>query len=213
MIESFMQLLKLIILSFLFSYGLAFNEGPISEEVMKKAERKYGGDILIRYLEYNKILAKAEHTSTRGKLKIINDFINKIPFKSDIENWKQEDYWATPLELLARNKGDSEDYVIAKYFALKTLGIDTKQLYFTYVNSKKYNKPHMVISYFEDSSSVPFILDNMNPDILPASNRPDLSPVYNFNPSLDKEDNNEQLKQSTHQKWKKLHKRVKRNKL
>lgn len=208
-----MQILNLIILSFLCINSFAFNEGPIDEKVMKKAERKYGGLIVSRYLEYNKLLAKAEHTSTRGKLEVINDFINKIPFQRDIENWKQEDYWATPLELLARNKGDSEDYVIAKYFALKTLGIDTKQLYFTYVNSKKFNRPHMVLSYFETSSSEPYILDNMNPDILSASQRPDLTPVYNFSPSSDQSKDTEKLKQSTHQKWKKLHKRVQRNKI
>lgn len=33
------------------------------------------------------------------------------------------DYWATPYEFLARDKGDCEDYVIAKYFALLHLGI------------------------------------------------------------------------------------------
>lgn len=208
-----MQILKLIILSFLCIKGFAFNEGPIDDEVMKKAERKYGGLIVSRYFEYNKLLAKAEHTSIRGKLKLMNDFINQIPFQSDITNWKEEDYWATPLEFLARNKGDSEDYVIAKYFALKTLGINTKQLYLTYVNSKKFNRPHMVLSYFETPASEPFILDNMNPEILSASQRPDLTPVYNFSPSSDASKDTEKLKQSTHKKWEKLNKRVQRNKL
>jgi predicted transglutaminase-like cysteine proteinase len=208
-----MQILKFIIFSFLCVHSFGFNDGPIDQDVMKKAERKYGGLIVSRYLEYNKLLAKAQHTSARGKLKVVNDFINQIPFQSDITNWKEEDYWATPLELLARNKGDSEDYVIAKYFALKTLGIDTKQLYFTYVNSKKFNRPHMVLSYFETPSSEPFILDNMNPDILAASQRPDLTPVYNFNPSSNDSKDSQDLKQSTHKKWEKLNKRVQRNKL
>jgi len=208
-----MALLKLIILSFFSIHLLAFNDGPIPEEVMKKAERKYGGLIVSRYLEYNKLLSQAEHLPSGAKLQVVNDFINRIPYKSDIKNWKQEDYWATPLELLARNKGDSEDYVIAKYFALKTLGLDTKRLYFTYVTSIKFNRPHMVLSYFETPSAEPLILDNMNPDILNASQRTDLSPVYNFNPTLDQSVDGQELKQSTHQKWKKLHKRVKRNKL
>jgi len=208
-----MQLLQLIIFSLFSIHCFAFNGGPIPVDVLKKAERKYGDLIVSRYLGYNKVLADAEYIPNRLKLKRINDFINQIPFQSDKTNWKREDYWATPLELLARNKGDSEDYVIAKYFALKTLKVDTKKLYFTYVNSKKFDRAHMVLSYFETPSSEPLILDNMNPEILAASQRPDLTPVYNFNPGLDQGKDTEKLKQSTHKKWEKLHKRVKRNKL
>ncbi len=208
-----MQILKLIILSLLCITAFAFNGGPISEQVMSKAERKYGGSIVSRYLKYNTLLNKIEHMTNRGKIKTINDFFNKIPFSDDKQNWKQEDYWATPLELLARNKGDSEDYVIAKYFALKTAGIDTKKLYFSYVNSEELKRPHMVLSYFETPTSTPFILDNINPKILSASKRSDLTPVYNFNPNLNQDSGNSNLHQSTHKKWEKLYKRVQRNKL
>jgi len=208
-----MSILKIIILSFLITNILAFNGGPIPPKVMKKAERKYSGLVVSRFLEYNKLLKEAEHLSSRNKLQLVNNFFNKIPFKSDIKNWKQEDYWATPLELLARNKGDSEDYVIAKYFALETLGIDTSKLFFTYVNSSKFNRAHMVLSYFESASAQPFILDNMDPEIKSASNREDLSPVYNFSPSNNQKQDSEALQLSTHKKWEKLYKRVKRNKL
>lgn len=208
-----MHKITLLFLSFLAINIYAFNEGPISDKVMKKAERKYGGLIVGRFLEYNKLLAQAEHVSLRNKLVLVNNFINKIPYKSDLKNWKQEDYWATPLELLARHKGDSEDYVIAKYFALKTLGVDTKKLYFTYVNSTKFNRPHMVLSYFENPKEEPYILDNMTKEISSASDRDDLSPVYNFNPNTLKKDGDKNLHQSTHKKWEKLYKRVKRNKL
>jgi len=206
-----MKLLSLLILTLFSINTFAFNEGPISDKVIKKAERKYGGLIVSRYLKYNNLLNKSEYLSLRNKLKVVNDFFNKIPYKSDIKNWKTQDYWATPLEFLARNKGDSEDYVIAKYFALKTLDVDTSKLYFTYVKSSKFNRAHMVLSYFETPSSEPYILDNMSPDILSASDRPDLTPVYNFNPNISTQEKD--LHQSTHQKWEKLYKRVKRNKL
>lgn len=202
--------IKLILILFSTMHILAFNDAPISEEVMKKAERKYSGSVVSRYLAYNKMLAEAKHVSERNKLQMVNSFFNTLPFQSDIQNWKQEDYWATPLEFLARNKGDSEDYVIAKYFALKTLKVDTKKLYFTYVNSKELKRPHMVLSYFESSDANPFVLDNINPEILSASDRDDLTPIYNFNADTVKSLKN---KQSTHKKWKKLIKRVQRNKL
>ncbi|HIC43265.1 MAG TPA: hypothetical protein EYO73_02930 [Sulfurimonas sp.] len=206
-----MKLLQVFVLSFLTINLFAFNNGPIPPKVIKKAERKYGGLIVSRYINYNKLLSEAQYLSMRNKLQVVNTFFNKVPYKSDIKNWKQEDYWATPLEFLARNKGDSEDYVIAKYFALKTLKINTKKLYFTYVKSNKFNKAHMVLSYFETPSSEPFILDNRSADILSASDRPDLSPVYNFNPNIEMQDQN--LQKSTHKKWEKLYTRVKRNKL
>lgn len=205
-----MKLLILIILLFLHTL-LAFNDGPIPEKVMKKAERKYGGLVVIRYLEYNKMLRQAKHLNLPNKLTLVNEFFNKIPYQSDTKNWKQDDYWATPLELLARNKGDSEDYVIAKYFALKTLKIDPKKLYLTYVNSEEFKRPHMVLGYFKTPTSDPLILDNINPEILSASQRDDLTPVYNFNINTLK--SLSQSDQSTHKKWEKLIKRVKRNKL
>lgn len=203
-----MQISRLLILSLFFTHAFAFNEGPISEKVMKKAERKYSGLVVSRYVSYNEMLEKTEYLDLRNKLKVVNDFFNKIPFQSDLINWKEDDYWATPLELLARNKGDSEDYAIAKYFALKTMGVDTKKLYFTYVNSTQFDGPNIVLSYFETPQSDPFVLDNFNSEILPAEQRPDLTPIYNFNASTSKE-----AKQSTHKKWEKLNKRVKRNKL
>jgi len=205
-----MYFFKLIFL-ILFSVNLfAFNAGPIPDKVMKKAERKYGGLVVSRFIEYNTLLENSQHFSLHQKLKTVNDFFNKIPFKSDIKNWKREDYWATPLEFLARYKGDSEDYVIAKYFALKTMGVDTSKLYFTYVNSKKFKRPHMVLSYFKTPDSDPFILDNINPELLNASQRDDLTPIYNFSPSAEATDESQA---STHKNWEKLYKRVQRNKL
>lgn len=180
---------------------------------MKKADKKYGGKVVSRFLKYNKLLTRTEHMDERNKLQIVNKFFNQIPFLSDIKNWKQDDYWATPMEFIARGKGDSEDYVIAKYFALKTAGVDTGKLYFTYVNSEKFKRPHMVLSYFESPNAEPYILDNLTTEIQSASERSDLTPVYNFNPSLDQITASKELQQSTHKKWEKLYKRVQRNKL
>ena len=70
----------------------------------------------------------------------INNFFNKIPYLDDIKVWGEKEYWATPLEFLAKAKGDCEDYVIAKYFSLGNLGIAYEKLYFSYVKSKDYTR-------------------------------------------------------------------------
>src|SRR3954466_3668069 len=63
----------------------------------------------------------------------VNDFMNRVPWVSDLEHWRATDYWATPAEMIASDGGDCEDFVIAKYFALKELGMPTERLRFVYV--------------------------------------------------------------------------------
>lgn len=41
----------------------------------------------------------------------------------------------------------------------------------------------MVLTYYEKPDQVPLVLDNLIPEILPASKRKDLVPVYSFNGS------------------------------
>ncbi|WP_232023468.1 transglutaminase-like cysteine peptidase [Thiomicrorhabdus aquaedulcis] len=102
-------------------------------------------------------------------------------FISDIDHWGIKDYWATPVEFLATDAGDCEDYVIAKYFTLKALGVAESKLYLTYVKAVKLNQAHMVLTYFENPKSIPLVLDNLNSKIFPATQRKDLLPVYSFN--------------------------------
>ena len=40
---------------------------------------------------------------------------------------------------------------------------------------------HMVLAYYPQPNADPLVLDNLNKQILPASRRSDLSPVFSFN--------------------------------
>jgi predicted transglutaminase-like cysteine proteinase len=42
-------------------------------------------------------------------------------------------------------------------------------------------QPHMVLAYDAEVGAEPLILDNLRPEVLPASQRPDLTPVFSFN--------------------------------
>jgi predicted transglutaminase-like cysteine proteinase len=92
-----------------------------------------------------------------------------------------QDYWATPAELVASDGGDCEDYAIAKYFALKELGVPIRRLRITYVEASSLNRAHMVLAYYPKPTGEPLILDNLMNEVKPASQRPDLIPVYSFN--------------------------------
>ena len=115
------------------------------------------------------------------KLTRVNNFVNQFNFVDDKVHWQQEDYWATPLQTLVTKGGDCEDFSIAKYFTLSAMGMDENKMRLTYVKALKINQAHMVVSYYEYPNAEPLVLDNLNPVILPASQRPDLLPAYSFN--------------------------------
>lgn len=123
-----------------------------------------------------------------GKIYAVNDFFNKrIIFSEDIILWKQDDYWATPLETMGLRAGDCEDFTIAKYMSLIELGIPPDHLRLIYAKAKVLQgpktliRPHMVLGYYSSPTSQPLILDNLVTKIESVSARTDLSPIYSFN--------------------------------
>ena len=130
------------------------------------------------------LIEQARRVDDERRLTLVNSYINKrIAFHTDQEAWGQADFWASPLESLAKAKGDCEDYAIAKYFSLVLAGVAESRLRMVYVRAMLDGKPeaHMVLAYYAKPESVPLILDNLQGEVKPASQRPDLSPVFSFN--------------------------------
>lgn len=165
------------------SYFAIANPPPkiVSEAEIKQVEQRYGDRAADRLREWQELVDENQDLDEEDKLELVNDFFNRVRFIDDIYHWRMKDYWATPVELLATDGGDCEDYSIAKYFTLKALGVPESKLYITYVKAIRYNQAHMVLTYFETPRSVPVVLDNINKRILKATNRRDLVPVYSFN--------------------------------
>jgi predicted transglutaminase-like cysteine proteinase len=134
-----------------------------------------------RVKEWKTLIENGSRWSDIKKLKSVNNFVNEVSFVDDIYHWKVEDYWATPLQTLVTKAGDCEDLSIAKYFTLAAMGLNENKMRLTYVKALEINKPHMVVSYFSEPSAEPLVLDNLNTEIVPASQRQDLLPVYSFN--------------------------------
>lgn len=115
-------------------------------------------------------------------LGLVNRFFNRVPSSTDLALWGVADYWATPSEMLSIGGADCEDYVIAKYFTLKELGIPVARLRLVYAKTwGSQTNAHMVLAYYPDPNADPLILDNLAGSIERASDRPDLTPVYTFN--------------------------------
>lgn len=153
----------------------------VTEAQIQATEKKYGSRAADRLRQWQELVDENQNMDEEDKLELVNDFFNRVDFVDDIIHWKKKDYWATPVEMLATDAGDCEDYSIAKYFTLKALGVPENKLYITYVKALRYNQAHMVVTYFKTPKSTPLVLDNINKRILKASKRKDLVPVYSFN--------------------------------
>ena len=153
----------------------------LDESVLAEAEKKYGISARQRLDNWVDLVRNDKSTTDMEKLIKVNNFFNKLDFVDDSLHWRQEDYWATPVEFLASDGGDCEDFSLAKYFTLKAMGVNEKRLNLTYVKALNLNQAHMVMTYFEVPGEEPLVLDNLVKDIKPASERTDLLPVYSFN--------------------------------
>jgi predicted transglutaminase-like cysteine proteinase len=166
----------------LFSVYLKASGSILFSDVLFESVRKaYGEEAEERIKGWQAILADNRDSDIDEQLYSINRFFNQVEFIDDIKHWQKEDYWATPIEFLATDGGDCEDFSIAKYFSLRELGIPAAKLRLMYVKAIRLNQAHMVLAYYNSPNSVPLVLDNINPRILPASKRRDLLPVYSFN--------------------------------
>jgi len=156
--------------------------GPlVSNDMLNHLKTTYSDRAYQRGLAINKLLGELQGQSIQKQLTEVNRFFNQFEYAEDRAHWGEQDYWATPNEFLGTHKGDCEDFVIAKYFALRKLGVPDERLYLTYVKALKQNVAHMVLSYFPTPASIPQVLDNYNPIIVSADKRSDLLPVYSFN--------------------------------
>jgi len=176
---------KLVILAVLFSIiqicQSVTNNFEILDSTLTDVRNKYGDNAVSKVKTWKKIIDSNQGKSEQEKLELVNGFINDLQFVDDIIHWGKVDYWATPIETLASNGGDCEDFSIAKYFTLKALNVPEERLRLVYVKSLKLNQAHMVLTYTYPPGSVPLVLDNLVHTIELATNRADLLPVYSFN--------------------------------
>lgn len=180
-------IISFVLISFFSLFSTASKTFNIDESQLKSIENKYGAQARTRVEEWDAMLESSKDETILNKIKNVNDFFNKITYKTDLSHWRQKDYWATPFEFMGSGAGDCEDYAIVKYFSLIKLGIPDEKLRITYVSYKKANskfeQAHMVLTYYHKIGVEPVVLDNIDKTLQVASKRTDLKPVYSFNAS------------------------------
>ena len=168
-----------IVLAFALS---ASSEGVrLSPADLENFGKLYGEQAQRRLNAWQNLIQQLTAAPVQEKLAGVNAFFNQVRFLDDRSHWRQEDYWATPVEFLISNGGDCEDFAIAKYYTLKELGVPIDKMSLTYVKALELNQAHMVLTYYPTPDAIPLVLDNLIGDIRRADQRPDLLHVYTFN--------------------------------
>ncbi|RDL31683.1 sulfate adenylyltransferase [Photobacterium damselae] len=153
------------------------------QQQISKIRSFYGDRAGKRATAWRELIDGSRKLPAQKQLKLVNNFFNQFIFVDDIKLWGKKDYWATPLEFVGIGAGDCEDFSIAKYMALRSLGIPDSKLRLVYVKSLRLNQFHMVVAYYPTPTAIPEILDNLDGEIKPANKRKDLVPIYSFNGS------------------------------
>ncbi len=124
------------------------------------------------------MLGSLRGRSPLEQLRAINLRANEYPYITDAKNFGRDDYYASPLQFLARS-GDCEDYAIFKYFILTTLGFDDSRLRIVLVERRRDRTAHAVLAVFLDQEI--YILDNETDRVLPHAAIRAYRPLFSFN--------------------------------
>ncbi len=141
----------------------------------KGLNTRHGQGIISELKDEIKYLKSSTVYETAKK---VNRLMNEKKYIVDSKNWGKSDYWATPIEFMARG-GDCEDFAIAKYAALRALGVPENRMRILILQDQKKNMPHAVLTVYTESG--PMILDNQIKQMKSASSIHHYKPIFSIN--------------------------------
>jgi predicted transglutaminase-like cysteine proteinase len=96
-----------------------------------------------------------------AQIKLANKLMNdptQHPYIEDINNWGQQEYWATAYQFLKKS-GDCEDFSIAKYMLLKQAGYPIENMRIVAVRIKSLGGiGHAILVVYQGNKAL--VLDN-----------------------------------------------------
>lgn len=131
-----------------------------------------------RITKWQAFLKTLEGKSRSEQIKAVNTKMNASPYVTDIVNWGVQDYWETPLEFM-RRRGDCEDYAIAKFYSLRRLGFDNKDMRIVILMDRNINTLHSVL-VVKDGDELK-VLDNQISKVADAAKVHHYQPIYSVN--------------------------------
>lgn len=125
-----------------------------------------------------KELSDYRSTSIYEMADSVNDMMNRKKYILDQKNWGQSDYWATPIEFMTRG-GDCEDFAIAKYAALRALGVPESLMRVAIVQDEQKNIPHAILIVYTERGAM--VLDNQIKQMRSSNSIAHYKPIFSIN--------------------------------
>lgn len=117
---------------------------------------------------WRELVAKVRQLPPAQRPAAVNRAINLSHYVPDARLWGEDDYWATPGELLSRG-GDCEDFAIAKFLLLRDAGFSSSRMLVVVLRAKFLRPAHTILVVETDDG--PMVLDNLRPTMYPLTKR------------------------------------------
>jgi predicted transglutaminase-like cysteine proteinase len=112
------------------------------------------------------------------QIRAVNRFLNQRRYVIDPRNYGVPDYWATPSQFLLLD-GDCEDYAIAKYFSLRSLGFAPESMRIVVLQDLNLGVAHAVLVIYVGGNAL--VLDNQVPTVVDARTIQHYRAIYSIN--------------------------------
>lgn len=117
--------------------------------------------------------------SDRAMLDLVNRTVNgAMTYRADEAVWGVSDYWATPIEMARKGAGDCEDFAIAKYWALRSLGMPDDKLQLVLLQDTRRQLFHAVLVVHTGSGA--YVLDNVSNRLMADTDIAQYQPIMSF---------------------------------
>lgn len=127
---------------------------------------------------WRSLLSETRNLPLPEQLVEVNHHYNNTDYILDPINWGVPDYWAAPLEFAMRD-GDCEDYAIAKYIALRALGVPADSMRIVVLHDNNLGVIHSVLAVYDNNSI--YVLDNQIEQVVKDRDIHHYRPIYSIN--------------------------------
>jgi predicted transglutaminase-like cysteine proteinase len=127
---------------------------------------------------WDSLVARLKGKPLGLQLHEVNELINARPYVLDKDNWSDPDYWATPYEFLKKS-GDCEDFAIAKYMALKAVGVPVENMRVVVMWDSESSSGHAALVIYAGNEAL--LLDNLISSVVRADTVSHYRAIYSIN--------------------------------
>lgn len=128
-------------------------------------------------LRFQAMIEAVSKHDGRGRIETANRLVNgAVRYTSDLSQHGVIDHWSSALETLGWGRGDCEDYAIAKYVLLRSVGVPDSDLRILLGRDRAAREDHAVLAVKAGASWI--ILDNRSANTSADADFTHFTPLY-----------------------------------